>query len=91
MKTLVAVVDVFLICCPSIKNTSLHILILMNFLACFSDQFMKKLKMVAEKKVGATKAELFCKTFEEAHKKLVYKELNLDAAQRFLNAYEKRS
>ena len=47
--------------------------------------------MVAEKKVGATKAELFCKTFEEAHKKLVYKELNLDAAQRFLNAYEKRS
>jgi hypothetical protein len=52
MKTLVAVVDVFLICCPSIKNTSLHILILMNFLACFSDQFMKKLKMVAEKKVG---------------------------------------
>lgn len=70
--------------------------------------------------VGATKAELFCKTFEEAHKKLVwtwlpaitsittttqncleisrycslcqvYKELNLDAAQRFLNAYEKRS
>uniref|UniRef100_A0A0E0LNY6 Uncharacterized protein n=1 Tax=Oryza punctata TaxID=4537 RepID=A0A0E0LNY6_ORYPU len=56
-----------------------------------SDQFMRKLKMAAEKKVGATKAELFCKTFEEAHKKLVYKELNLDAAQRFLNAYEKRS
>uniref|UniRef100_A0A0D9X233 Uncharacterized protein n=1 Tax=Leersia perrieri TaxID=77586 RepID=A0A0D9X233_9ORYZ len=35
-----------------------------------SDQFMRKLKMAAEKKV--------------------YKELNLDAAQRFLNAYEKR-
>ncbi|XP_015694490.1 uncharacterized protein LOC107304516 isoform X2 [Oryza brachyantha] len=56
-----------------------------------ADLFMRKLKMAAEKKVGATKAELFCKTFEEVHKKLVYKELNIDAAQRFLNAYEKGS
>ncbi|XP_037483932.1 uncharacterized protein LOC119362774 [Triticum dicoccoides] len=50
--------------------------------------FLRKLKTAAEKKVGATKAELFCKTFEEAHEKLVYKELDLDAAQRFLNAYK---
>ncbi|KAG8099245.1 hypothetical protein GUJ93_ZPchr0013g37703 [Zizania palustris] len=53
------------------------------------DLFLRKLKMAAQKKVGATRAEFFCKAFEEAHKKLVYKELNLDAAQRFLNAYEK--
>ncbi|XP_051214109.1 uncharacterized protein [Lolium perenne] len=52
------------------------------------DVFLRKLKMAAAKKVGATKAELFCKTFEEAHNKLVYKELNLDAAQRFLNVYK---
>ncbi|CAM0907001.1 unnamed protein product [Alopecurus aequalis] len=52
------------------------------------DLFLRKLKMAAAKKVGATKAELFCKTFEEAHNKLVYKELNLDAAQRFLDAYK---
>ncbi|RLM87713.1 uncharacterized protein C2845_PM04G29420 [Panicum miliaceum] len=50
--------------------------------------FMQKLKMAAEKKIGATKAEFFCKAFEEAHEKLVYKELNLDAAKKFLSAYE---
>jgi len=44
--------------------------------------------MAAEKKIGATKAEFFCKAFEEAHEKLVYKELNLDAAKKFLSAYE---
>ncbi|OEL20652.1 hypothetical protein BAE44_0018332 [Dichanthelium oligosanthes] len=53
------------------------------------DVFMQKLKMAAEKKIGATKAEFFCKAFEEAHEKLVvYKELNLDAAKKFLSAYE---
>ncbi|CAN6176396.1 unnamed protein product, partial [Urochloa humidicola] len=52
------------------------------------DLFMQKLKMAAEKKIGATKAEFFCKAFEEAHEKLVYKELNLDAAKKFLSAYE---
>ncbi|KAF0895134.1 hypothetical protein E2562_006839 [Oryza meyeriana var. granulata] len=36
-----------------------------------ADLFMRKLKMAVEKKVGATKAELFCKTFEETHKKLI--------------------
>ncbi|KAG2638660.1 hypothetical protein PVAP13_2NG650900 [Panicum virgatum] len=53
------------------------------------DLFMQKLKMAAEKKqIGATKAEFFCKAFEEALEKLVYKELNLDAAKKFLSAYE---
>ncbi|CAD6216917.1 unnamed protein product [Miscanthus lutarioriparius] len=52
------------------------------------DMFMQKLKMAAEKKIGATKAEFFCKAFEEAHEKLVYRELNLDAAKKFLSAYE---
>ncbi|CAN6226298.1 unnamed protein product, partial [Urochloa humidicola] len=52
------------------------------------DLFMQKLKMAAEKKIGATKAEFFCKAFEEVHEKLVYKELNLDAAKKFLSAYE---
>ncbi|XP_062189723.1 uncharacterized protein LOC133892790 [Phragmites australis] len=52
------------------------------------DLFLQKLRMAAEKKIGATKAEFFCKAFEEAHEKLVYKELNLDAAKKFLTAYE---
>ncbi|NP_001158929.1 uncharacterized protein LOC100272332 [Zea mays] len=52
------------------------------------DLFMQKLKMAAEKKIGTTKAEFFCKAFEETHEKLVYKELNLDAAKKFLSAYE---
>ncbi|KAG8099246.1 hypothetical protein GUJ93_ZPchr0013g37703 [Zizania palustris] len=41
-----------------------------------SDLFLRKLKMAAQKKVGATRAEFFCKAFEEAHKKLV---LSLDS------------
>ncbi|KAL6657499.1 hypothetical protein ACP70R_005279 [Stipagrostis hirtigluma subsp. patula] len=52
------------------------------------DLFLQKLRMAAEKKIGATKAEFFCRAFEEAHEKLVYKELNLDAAKKFLSAYE---
>ncbi|TVU37558.1 hypothetical protein EJB05_10893, partial [Eragrostis curvula] len=36
--------------------------------------------------IGATKAEFFCKAFEEAHEKLIYRELSLDAAENFLNA-----
>nr|ACG26323.1 hypothetical protein [Zea mays]ACG46553.1 hypothetical protein [Zea mays] len=52
------------------------------------DMFMQKLKMAAENKIGATKAEFFCKTFEEVHEKLVHRELNLDAAKKFLSAYE---
>ncbi|KAK3125847.1 hypothetical protein QOZ80_7BG0610460 [Eleusine coracana subsp. coracana] len=50
------------------------------------DIFMQKLRLAAEKKIGATKAEFFCKAFEEAHEKLVYKELSLDSAEKFLNA-----
>ncbi|KAM7497105.1 hypothetical protein LguiA_021519 [Lonicera macranthoides] len=50
------------------------------------DAFWKKLKLVAEKKVGAAKAEEFCKAFQRVHKKLVYEELSLDAARSFIKS-----
>lgn len=50
------------------------------------DVFWTKLKLVAERKMGAAEAEKFCKAFQKAYKKLVYEELSLDAAQRFVNA-----
>ncbi|KAF7119282.1 hypothetical protein RHSIM_Rhsim13G0205900 [Rhododendron simsii] len=59
------------------------------------DAFWGKLKMAAEKKfspfldlVGPVEAERFCKAFERIHKKLVYEELSLDAASKFLNSYQ---
>ncbi|KAL6276621.1 hypothetical protein ACE6H2_020222 [Prunus campanulata] len=48
--------------------------------------FWEKLKLVAERKVGEAEAEKFCKAFQRIHKKLVYEELSLDAAQKFLNS-----
>ncbi|XP_034222228.1 uncharacterized protein LOC117632769 isoform X2 [Prunus dulcis] len=48
--------------------------------------FWEKLKLVAERKVGEAEAERFCKAFQQIHKKLVYEELSLDAAQKFLNS-----
>ncbi|CAL9000384.1 unnamed protein product [Prunus brigantina] len=48
--------------------------------------FWEKLKLVAERKVGEAEAERFCKAFQQVHKKLVYEELSLDAAQKFLNS-----
>ncbi|XP_050369407.1 uncharacterized protein LOC126787596 isoform X4 [Argentina anserina] len=50
------------------------------------DAFWDKLKLVAERKVGAAEAERFCKAFQRVHKKLVYEELSLDAAKTFLNS-----
>ncbi|KAM5584921.1 hypothetical protein ABKV19_004344 [Rosa sericea] len=50
------------------------------------DAFWEKLKLVAERKVGATEAERFCKAFQRVHEKLVYEELSLDAAKTFLNS-----
>ncbi|KAG5517322.1 hypothetical protein RHGRI_037918 [Rhododendron griersonianum] len=52
------------------------------------DAFWGRLKMAAEKKVGPVEAERFCKAFERTHKKLVYEELSLDAASKFLNSYQ---
>ncbi|CAI0541976.1 unnamed protein product [Linum tenue] len=46
------------------------------------DPFWEKLKLAAEKKVGAAEAKRFCKAFQQVHRKLVYEELSLDAAQR---------
>lgn len=50
------------------------------------DAFWEKLKLVAEKKVGAAEAKRFCKAFQHVHQKLVYEELSLDAARRFINS-----
>ncbi|VVB14260.1 unnamed protein product [Arabis nemorensis] len=48
------------------------------------DTFWDKLKMAAAKKVGEVEAERFCKAFEKLHKKLVYEELDPEAAKRYL-------
>ncbi|CAN8256544.1 unnamed protein product [Cochlearia groenlandica] len=48
------------------------------------DKFWEKLKMAAAKKVGDVEAERFCKAFEKLHKKLVYEELDTEAAKRYL-------
>ncbi|KAB1215568.1 hypothetical protein CJ030_MR4G017898 [Morella rubra] len=49
------------------------------------DAFWGKLKLAAERKVGAAAAERFCKAFQQIHKKLVREELSLDAARSFIN------
>nr|GMD31250.1 uncharacterized protein LOC109166992 isoform X2 [Ipomoea batatas] len=36
--------------------------------------------------VGEEEAEKFCKAFQEVYKKLVYEELSLDAARKFLSS-----
>ncbi|KAJ6984934.1 hypothetical protein NC653_023047 [Populus alba x Populus x berolinensis] len=50
------------------------------------DAFWEKLKLAVEKKVGAAEAERFSKAFHEVHRKLVYEELSLDAACRFISS-----
>ncbi|KAG7602014.1 hypothetical protein ISN45_At05g011320 [Arabidopsis thaliana x Arabidopsis arenosa] len=47
-------------------------------------KFWENLKAAAEKKVGGVEAERFCKAFEKLHKKLVYEELDPEAAKRYL-------
>ncbi|XP_030522222.1 uncharacterized protein LOC115735233 [Rhodamnia argentea] len=51
-----------------------------------SDAFWGKLLLAAERKVGAAEAERFCEVFQQVHRKLVYEELTLDAAQKFINS-----
>nr|GLL36005.1 uncharacterized protein LOC109166992 isoform X2 [Ipomoea trifida] len=51
-----------------------------------NDSFWNKLKQAAEKQVGEEEAEKFCKAFQEVYKKLVYEELSLDAARKFLSS-----
>ncbi|XVF04908.1 hypothetical protein REPUB_Repub05bG0125400 [Reevesia pubescens] len=51
-----------------------------------NDKFWQKLKLTAERKVGAAEADKFCKAFQHVHKKLVYEGLSFDAAQKFLNS-----
>ncbi|XP_022731845.1 uncharacterized protein LOC111286238 [Durio zibethinus] len=50
------------------------------------DKFWQKLKLAAERKVGAAEADKFCKAFQDVHKKLVHEGLSFDAAQKFLNS-----
>ncbi|KAK1292891.1 hypothetical protein QJS10_CPB17g01684 [Acorus calamus] len=52
----------------------------------FEDPFWEKLRLAAERKVGPSKAEQFCKAFQRVHKKLVHEELTVDAAQRILDS-----
>ncbi|KAF9592157.1 hypothetical protein IFM89_012586 [Coptis chinensis] len=47
------------------------------------DPFWEKLKLAAERAVGAAKAERFCKAFQSVHRKLVCEELSMDAAESF--------
>ncbi|KAI6669643.1 hypothetical protein NL676_004528 [Syzygium grande] len=51
-----------------------------------SDAFWGKLLLAAERKVGAAEAERFCEAFRQVHRKLVFEELTLDAAQKFINS-----
>ncbi|XP_062172526.1 uncharacterized protein LOC133878053 isoform X2 [Alnus glutinosa] len=50
------------------------------------DAFWMKLKLAAERKVGAAEAERFCTAFQRIHKKLVHEELSLDAARSFISS-----
>ncbi|GMP91539.1 hypothetical protein CsSME_00042201 [Camellia sinensis var. sinensis] len=50
------------------------------------DAFWRKLRMAAEKKVGAAEAEKFCKAFQIIHRQLVYEELSLAAASSILSS-----
>ncbi|GAV64788.1 hypothetical protein CFOL_v3_08303 [Cephalotus follicularis] len=49
-----------------------------------ADAFWDRLKLAAERKVGAAEAESFCRAFQQIHKKLVYEELSLDAANKLI-------
>ncbi|KAJ0243360.1 Uncharacterized protein HA466_0194250 [Hirschfeldia incana] len=59
-----------------------------DFKDCKTDQdtftFWDKLRATAAKKVGEVEAERFCKAFEKLHNKLVYEELDPEAAKRYL-------
>ncbi|PKA50516.1 hypothetical protein AXF42_Ash013731 [Apostasia shenzhenica] len=50
------------------------------------DKFWSKLRGAAERKVGSENADRFCSAFKTLHKRLVYEELSLEAAQRFVGA-----
>ncbi|KAK3408436.1 hypothetical protein EUGRSUZ_J00674 [Eucalyptus grandis] len=56
-----------------------------------SDAFWGKLRLAAERKVGAAEAERFCEAFRQVHRKLVYEELTLDAAKKFIDLSKSQS
>ncbi|KAG9154115.1 hypothetical protein Leryth_000598 [Lithospermum erythrorhizon] len=65
---------------PIVRPRDFHLI-----MACVYDAFWNKLKAAAEKKVGTTDAERFCKAFKQVYEKLVYEELSQDAAQSLMN------
>ncbi|CAA2986727.1 Hypothetical predicted protein [Olea europaea subsp. europaea] len=50
------------------------------------ESFWNKLKLAATEKMGPTEAERFCRAFQQVYNKLVYEELTLDAARKFINS-----
>ncbi|XP_022863449.1 uncharacterized protein LOC111383567 isoform X1 [Olea europaea var. sylvestris] len=50
------------------------------------EAFWDKLKLAATEKMGPAEAERFCKAFQRVYNKLVYEELTLDAARKFVNS-----
>ncbi|CAI9778280.1 unnamed protein product [Fraxinus pennsylvanica] len=50
------------------------------------EAFWNKLKLAATEKMDPTEAERFCKAFQQVYNKLVYEELTLDAARKFINS-----
>ncbi|KAJ6820199.1 uncharacterized protein M6B38_397885 [Iris pallida] len=53
------------------------------------DPFWQKLRLAAEGKVGPAKAARFCEAVKRTHKQLVYEELTLDSARKFLDGFQK--
>ncbi|CAA2986728.1 Hypothetical predicted protein [Olea europaea subsp. europaea] len=51
-----------------------------------TESFWNKLKLAATEKMGPTEAERFCRAFQQVYNKLVYEELTLDAARKFINS-----
>ncbi|KAL3653308.1 hypothetical protein CASFOL_002989 [Castilleja foliolosa] len=52
----------------------------------YTEAFWGKLKLAAEKKVGAADAEKLCKALQQVYKKLVYEELALGDARKIINS-----
>ncbi|KAL3621948.1 hypothetical protein CASFOL_034144 [Castilleja foliolosa] len=50
------------------------------------EAFWGKLKLAAEKEVGAADAEKFCKAFQQVYKKLVYEEVTLGDARKIIDS-----
>ncbi|XP_068660783.1 uncharacterized protein [Aristolochia californica] len=50
------------------------------------DPFWQKLRLAAERKMGPSEVNKFCKAFQKVHKKLVNEELSIEAAQKIIKS-----